>query len=200
MTLTADMIDADTGQVVAEAETKITPRTIKKLEEGGLKSIIVTVESLVGRYLASDIIDEKTGVVLHEAGDELTMPDIEALIKSGAKEVVALAIDHVNIGAYIRNTMAIDRNATREDALIDIYRVMRPGEPPTLESAEALFQNLFFDLERYDLSAVGRVKMNARLNFQTDDQKRVLRKEDIIEILRILVALKGRQGRDRRHR
>ena len=105
-----------------------------------------------------------------------------------------LAIDHVNVGAYIRNTMAIDRNATREDALIDIYRVMRPGEPPTLESAEALFQGLFFDLDRYDLSAVGRVKMNARLGFQTDDQVRVLRKEDIVEILRILVQLKDGKG------
>ena len=105
-----------------------------------------------------------------------------------------LAIDHVNVGAYIRNTMAVDRNATREDALIDIYRVMRPGEPPTLESAEALFQGLFFDLDRYDLSAVGRVKMNARLGFQTDDQVRVLRKEDIVEILRILVQLKDGKG------
>ncbi len=190
----ADMIDADTGAVVAEAETKITPRTIKKLQEGGLKDIIISGEALVGKYLATDIIDESNGVVLHEAGDELAAADIEKLIGAGVKELSLLAIDHVNIGAYIRNTMAIDRNATREDALIDIYRVMRPGEPPTLESAEALFQGLFFDLERYDLSAVGRVKMNARLNFTTDDQVRVLRKEDIISIMKILVALKDGQG------
>src|SRR5207248_2963777 len=90
--------------------------------------------------------------------------------------------------------MAIDRNATREDALIDIYRVMRPGEPPTLESAETLFNGLFFDQERYDLSAVGRVKMNSRLGFQTDDQVRVLRKEDILSILRTLIELKDGRG------
>ncbi len=192
--LESDMIDADTGAVVAEAETKVTPRTIKKLQEGGLKFIIVSAENLVGRFLATDLIEKSNGVVLHEAGDELTAVDIEKLVKSGVKELSLLAIDHINVGAYIRNTMAIDRNATREDALIDIYRVMRPGEPPTLESAEALFQGLFFDLERYDLSAVGRVKMNARLDFKTDDQVRVLRKQDIVEILRILVALKDGKG------
>ncbi|MBW7910743.1 MAG: DNA-directed RNA polymerase subunit beta, partial [Alphaproteobacteria bacterium] len=90
-----------------------------------------------------------------------------------------LAIDHINVGAYIRNTMAADKCRNREDALVDIYRVMRPGEPPTLESADALFRGLFFDFERYDLSPVGRVKMNARLDFQTDDQVRVLRKDDL---------------------
>ena len=190
--LEADLVDADTGLVVAETETKVTPRTIKKLQEGGLKNVLVPVESMVGQYLANDIIDPSNGVVLFEAGDEITAADLEKV--ASTEEIAVLAIDHVNIGAYIRNTMAIDRNATREDALIDIYRVMRPGEPPTLESAEALFKGLFFDLERYDLSAVGRVKMNARLNFTTDDQVRILRKEDVIEIVRILVALKDGKG------
>jgi DNA-directed RNA polymerase subunit beta len=192
--LDSDMIDADTGKVAVEAETKMTPRTIKKLQEDGLKSIVVSAEALIGKYLAVDMIDKSNGVVLHEAGDELTAVDIEKLLESGVKELSLLAIDHINVGAYIRNTMAIDRNATREDALIDIYRVMRPGEPPTLESAEALFQGLFFDLERYDLSAVGRVKMNSRLDFKTDDQVRVLRKQDIVEIMKILVALKDGKG------
>jgi DNA-directed RNA polymerase subunit beta len=105
-----------------------------------------------------------------------------------------LAIDHMNIGAYMRNTLALDKNATREEALVDIYRVMRPGEPPTLETAESLFDGLFFDSERYDLSAVGRVKMNARLDQETDDQLRVLRKEDILAILKILVDLKDGKG------
>jgi DNA-directed RNA polymerase subunit beta len=188
------LIDADTGAVVAEPETKITARVIKKLQDGGLKNVVVSVESMVGQYLATDIIDPANGVVLFEAGDEITTADLDKLAGTGVDELSVLAIDHVNVGGYIRNTMAIDRNATREDALIDIYRVMRPGEPPTLESAEALFKGLFFDLERYDLSAVGRVKMNARLNFTTDDQVRVLRKEDIVEILRILVALKDGKG------
>ena len=105
-----------------------------------------------------------------------------------------LDIDHVSVGPYIRSTLAIDKNATREDALIDIYRVMRPGEPPTLETAEALFNSLFFDPERYDLSAVGRVKMNSRLGLSTDDSVRTLRKADILAILKVLVDLKDGRG------
>ncbi|HYD28803.1 DNA-directed RNA polymerase subunit beta, partial [Brevundimonas sp.] len=192
--LVSDLVDAKTGAVVAEAGTKMTPRAIKKLQEGGLTEQLVSTEELTGRYLAVDIINEKTGEVLFEAGDELSASDLEKLEKIGVDELPILAIDHLNVGAYIRNTMSADRNASREDALIDIYRVMRPGEPPTLESAEALFAGLFFDSERYDLSAVGRVKMNARLGFKTDDQIRVLRKEDILEILKVLVNLKDGRG------
>ncbi|MFC5304432.1 DNA-directed RNA polymerase subunit beta [Azospirillum picis] len=192
--LVSDLVDAATGAVVAEAGTKMTPRVIKKLVEGGLTEQQVSTEELTGRYLAVDIINERTGEVIYEAGDELSASDLDKLEKTGVDELPVLAIDHLNVGAYIRNTMNADRNASREDALIDIYRVMRPGEPPTLESAEALFSGLFFDSERYDLSAVGRVKMNARLNFQTDDQMRVLRKEDVMEILKVLVNLKDGRG------
>jgi len=192
--INTDLVDADTGVVVAEAGAKMTPRLIKKLVEGGLKAQRVTSEELTGRYLAVDLINEKTGEVLAEAGDELSVAEIEKLEKAGIDELPVLAIDHFNVGAYIRNTMAADRNTSREDALIDIYRVMRPGEPPTLESAEALFHGLFFDTERYDLSSVGRVKMNARLNFPFDDSNRVLRKQDILEILKVLVNLKDGRG------
>jgi DNA-directed RNA polymerase subunit beta len=185
-----DLVDAKTNKVVAEAGTKMTPRLGKKLQEQGVVDIVVQTEELLGRYLAADQIDEKTGQVLYEAGDELSADIIEKLEKSGAKEIVVLAIDHVNVGPYIRNTMMADRNSLREEALIDIYRVMRPGEPPTLESADQMFRSLFFDLERYDLSPVGRVKMNSRLGFTTDDQVRVLRKEDILKMLRILCDLK----------
>ncbi len=189
-----DLIDARTGKSVAEAGSKMSARVIAKLEEKGLKEILLQQEELVGQYLASDMIDETNGVVLFEAGDELTAAVIEQLEQSGIKEIPVLGIDHVNVGPYIRNTMAADKNATREDALIDIYRVMRPGEPPTVESAEALFYGMFFDKERYDLSPVGRVKMNSRLGFKTDDQLRVLRKEDILKILRIMVDLKDGRG------
>ncbi|EWY41814.1 DNA-directed RNA polymerase subunit beta [Skermanella stibiiresistens SB22] len=192
--LVGDLIDAKTGTVMSEAGTKMTPRLIKKLVEQGLEEQLVATEELAGRYLAADLINEKTGEVYHEAGDELSLVDIEKLEKAGISQIPVLAIDHINVGSYIRNTMAADRNASREDALIDIYRVMRPGEPPTLESAEALFNGLFFDQERYDLSAVGRVKMNARLGFKTDDQVRVLRKEDILSILKVLVELKDGRG------
>src|SRR3954467_2348001 len=192
--LVGDLIDAKTGSVMAEAGTKITPRLARKLIEQGLEEQLVATEELAGRYLAADLINEQTGEVYHEAGDELSLNDIEKLEKGGVTAIPVLAIDHINVGSYIRNTMAADRNASREDALIDIYRVMRPGEPPTLESAEALFNGLFFDQERYDLSAVGRVKMNARLGFKTDDQVRVLRKEDILSILKVLVELKDGRG------
>ena len=192
--LTHDLVDAETGTVLAEVGTKITPRLIRKLQEQGLKHRLVSPEEVTGGYFAADIIDETTGVVLNEAGDELTAADLDKLTGAGVEELTLLAIDHITVGGYIRNTMAIDRNATREDALIDIYRVMRPGEPPTLESAEALFKSLFFDQERYDLSAVGRVKMNARLGFSTDDQVRVLRKVDVLAILKTLVDLKDGRG------
>ncbi|MEQ9608813.1 MAG: DNA-directed RNA polymerase subunit beta, partial [Kiloniellaceae bacterium] len=192
--LAEDLIDAKTGEAVAEAGAKITPRLAKKLVDGGLKNIFVTDEQLVGSYISSDFINEETGEVIAEAGDELTEALLKTLAEAGAKELSVLAIDHINVGAYIRNTLAVDKNTSREEALIDIYRVMRPGEPPTLETAEAMFNGLFFDSERYDLSAVGRVKMNARLGFETDDQVRTLRKEDMLEILKILVDLKDGRG------
>jgi len=192
--LLADLVDADSGETVAETGQKLTPRTIRKLVDGGMKAMLVKDEDLVGAYLAGDIIDEQTGEVFYEAGDEVGQDMLAALRERGIAEFDALAIDHVNVGPYLRNTLSIDKNATREDALIDIYRVMRPGEPPTLESAEALFKGLFFESERYDLSAVGRVKMNARLGFETEDQLRVLRKADILSILKILLELKDGRG------
>ncbi|MCB9981924.1 MAG: DNA-directed RNA polymerase subunit beta, partial [Rhodospirillales bacterium] len=192
--LVADLIDAKTGKAVAQKGDKITPRKAKKLVEDGLKDILVSAEQLVGQYLAADLFDAKTGQVTHEAGHEITEEDLTAINEAGIKELPILAIDHLNVGPYIRNTMLIDKCDTREEALIDIYRVMRPGEPPTVESADALFQSLFFDPERYDLSPVGRVKMNARLDLDADDQFRVLCKDDILAILKYLHGLKDGQG------
>jgi DNA-directed RNA polymerase subunit beta len=192
--LVRDLVDAKTGKVMAEAGTKMTPRLAKKLQEQGLKEQLVTVEDLAGRYVASDIINESTGEIFVEAGDELTETSVGVLEQAGVTSIPTLAIDHINVGPYIRNTLAVDKNASREEALIDIYRVMRPGEPPTLDTAEALFDGLFFDEERYDLSTVGRVKMNSRLNQQTEDKLRQLRKEDILAIVRVLVELKDGRG------
>jgi len=193
--LTSDLIDAATGKVVAEIGTKLTPRTTKKLKDGGLAEIFVTPKELVGSYLALDIINEETGEIHCEAGDELTLPLLEELEKAEVNELPVLSIDHINIGPYIRNTLAADKNTSREEALIDIYRVMRPGEPPTLDTAEALFNGLFFDVERYDLSAVGRVKMNSRLNFtDVPDTIRTLRKADILGVIKVLTDLKDGRG------
>lgn len=192
--LVYDLVDAKSGKVVSDAGTKMTPRLARKLMEDGLKDVLVQVEELVGSYLATDVLDPKTGLVLFEAGHELTSDDIEKILEEGGADLPLLGIDHINVGPYLRTTMLADKCDTREEALIDIYRVMRPGEPPTVESAEALFHSLFFDPERYDLSAVGRVKMNARLDLKTDDQLRVLRKEDILSILKYLHELKDGRG------
>ncbi len=193
--LTNDLVDAATGDVLAEAETKLTARMARKFVEAGLTERLVVVEDMIGLYVAEDLINEDTGEIFVEAGEELTEALIATLLENKIVEIPVLDIDHVTIGSYLRNTLAIDKNNSREDALIDIYRVMRPGEPPTLETAEALFQSLFFDSERYDLSAVGRVKMNSRLDCkEVPDTMRVLRKQDILRILRILVDLKDGKG------
>ncbi len=190
----SDLLDARTGEVALPAGERMTPRVARRLREEGLTDVLVPEEELIGRYLASDLINEETGEVYFEAGDEITGATLAQLAVGGIEELPVLDIDHVSVGPYIRSTLAIDKNATREDALIDIYRVMRPGEPPTLETAEALFNSLFFDPERYDLSAVGRVKMNSRLTLSTDDTVRILRKADILAILKVLVDLKDGRG------
>jgi DNA-directed RNA polymerase subunit beta len=189
-----DLVDADTGRVVVEAGKKITVRQARQLAEKGLKALRMTDEELYGHYIAEDLVNPKTGEIYAEAGEEITEKTLKVLNEAGYKEIPILDIDHVNVGAYIRNTLAIDKNMTREDALFDIYRVMRPGEPPTLETAQAMFHSLFFDPERYDLSAVGRVKMNMRLDLNTPDTVRVLRKEDIVAVVRTLVDLRDGKG------
>ena len=189
-----NLIDAKTGNVVAEAGDKLTPRACRKLVEDGLKEILVQEEYLHTRYFAEDIINAETGEIFVEAGDEIDEENLAVVVDAGVKNFKTLAIDHNNVGPYIRNTLAVDKNRSREEALMDIYRVMRPGEPPTLETAEAMFQSLFFDAERYDLSAVGRVKMNARLGVEGEDSLRVLRREDILAVVKTLVDLKDGRG------
>jgi DNA-directed RNA polymerase subunit beta len=189
-----DLVDADTGKVVVEAGKKITVRQARQLAEKGLRALRMTDEELIGHYIAEDLVNTRTGEIYVEAGTEITDKVLKALNEAGYKEIPVLDIDHVNVGAYIRNTLAGDKNMTREDALFDIYRVMRPGEPPTLDTAQAMFQSLFFDPERYDLSAVGRVKMNMRLDLDCPDTMRVLRKDDIIGVIRTLLDLRDGKG------
>ncbi|HEV2628688.1 MAG TPA: DNA-directed RNA polymerase subunit beta [Pseudolabrys sp.] len=189
-----DLVDADTGKVVVEAGKKLTVRQARQLSEKGLKALRMTDEELVGNYIAEDLANPKTGEIYTEAGEEITEKNLKVLIEAGYKELPLLDIDHVNVGAYIRNTLAVDKNMTREDALFDIYRVMRPGEPPTVDTAEAMFNSLFFDSERYDLSAVGRVKMNMRLDLDAPDTMRVLRRDDILAVIKTLVDLRDGKG------
>jgi DNA-directed RNA polymerase subunit beta len=186
------LVDADTGEVVAEADAKLTARAARKIAEK-TKEVLVGRADLLGRFVAVDMVNEETGEIYAEAGEELAEARLAALEEAGILALPTLAVDQAN-GPWIRNTLAIDKNTSRDDALIDIYRVMRPGEPPTPETAEALFRGLFFDPDRYDLSAVGRVKMNMRLNLECDDQHRTLRREDILRTVKILVELKDGRG------
>jgi DNA-directed RNA polymerase subunit beta len=194
MKASVDVIDADTSEVVLEAGKKLTVRAAKLLLEKGVKFIKAQNVDLHSQYIAVDLYNPATGEIFAEAGEEITSKTLPALIEAGFTELPVLDIDHINIGPYIRNTLAVDKNSSREDALFDIYRVMRPGEPPTLETAEAMFHSLFFDSERYDLSAVGRVKMNMRLDLDAPDTMRVLRKADIIAVVRALVDLRDGRG------
>ncbi|MEP9376241.1 DNA-directed RNA polymerase subunit beta [Aquabacter sp. CN5-332] len=190
----SDMVDADTGEVVVEAGKKLTVRAARQLAEKGLKALKISDGEMVGQYIAEDLVDPATGEINAEAGDEITEKLLKQLEEAGYNEIPILDIDHVNTGAYIRNTLSADKNVTREDALFDIYRVMRPGEPPTIDSAQAMFHSLFFDSERYDLSAVGRVKMNMRLDLDAEDTVRTLRREDILAVIKTLVELRDGKG------
>ena len=202
---TYDLVDAKTGEILAEAGKKVTPRAVKKLiDEGSVTDLLVPFEHIVGKFAAKDIINEETGAIYVEAGGELTLErdkdgeitggTLQDLLDAGVTDIPVLDIDNINVGPYIRNTMAADKNMSRETALMDIYRVMRPGEPPTEEAAAALFNTLFFDSERYDLSAVGRVKMNMRLDLDAEDTVRTLRREDIVACIKALVDLRDGKG------
>src|SRR5690625_1087558 len=189
-----DLVDAATGEVVAKAGQKLTPRALRKIAEEGVKEVLAPFEAIYGRYVAIDMIDTETGLVHVEAGDELNEENLQLLIDAGHDVIETLDVDNISVGAYIRNTMAMDKNRDRASPLMDIYRVMRPGEPPTAQAAEAMLHSLFFDPQRYDLSAVGRVKMNMRLELDAPDTKRTLRKEDILAIVKALVDLRDGRG------
>ena len=190
----SDLVDAKTGEVAVEAGRKVTARLARKLEESGLKELLVTDEDLYSRYLAEDLVNMETGEIYGEAGAEIDAELLTKLHDAGIKELPILDIDHVTTGAFIRNTLNADKSNNQEEALIDIYRVMRPGEPPTPEAALSLFESLFFDAERYDLSSVGRVKMNIRLDIECPDTTRTLRKEDILSVIKTLVDLRDGKG------
>jgi DNA-directed RNA polymerase subunit beta len=200
-----DIVDAATGEVICKAGDKMTPRMANELiKSGRVSELLLPFDQIVGKFVARDIINEQTGEIWVEAGDELTVDydrdgqikggTVKLLLDQGVTEIPVLDIDNVNVGPYIRNTMAADKNMGRDTALMDIYRVMRPGEPPTVDAAETLFQSLFFDRERYDLSAVGRVKMNMRLDLDKPDTQRTLDRDDIIACVKALCELRDGKG------
>ncbi len=194
-----DLVDAKTGEVVVAKGNKVSPRAAKKLVEGGLSEVYVSDENLceAGLFLSDDIIDESTFEVIAEAGQEITAEVLQKINDAKIKEFGVLYIDNVTVGPHIRNTLVVDRNKTREEALFDIYQVMRPGEPPTVSSAESMFFRMFFDKDFYDLSSVGRFKMNTRLDISFDEAPEnltILRRDDVIKTIKALVDLKDGKG------
>ncbi|HIJ85863.1 MAG TPA: DNA-directed RNA polymerase subunit beta, partial [Magnetococcales bacterium] len=188
------IVDPHNGEELVKPKRKVTARAVRKIKELGLEWIQVPAEDLVGRHVVADLKDRE-GRLLLEAGKEISENVILEIDHAGLTTIEVLYIDQVNIGSYLVATLNIDKNQTPEEALIDIYRMMRPGEPPTVDAATNLFNNLFFNSDRYDLSSVGRMKMNKRLNVDCPLEIRVLRKDDILSVVDVLLKLKDGHGR-----
>ena len=189
-----DLVDAKTGSVILEAGKKVTPRLLKKWRDEKIETILLSSEAMQGRFVSEDVVHPETGEILASAGDELTAEKIAEIEAAKLKSLSLLAIDNITVGPYIRNSLVVDKVTTKEEALLEIYKVMRPGEPATVEAAEALFNSLFFESDRYDLSAVGRMKINAKLGLDIDESIGTLTKDDIITIAKYFVGLKDGRG------
>jgi DNA-directed RNA polymerase subunit beta len=182
------------GKVIVEAGKRITARHVKQLEQANISALEVPDEYLVGRILAHDVVDTNTGELVASANDELTEEHLVALRASGVASIGTLWVNDLDRGAYISNTLRIDPTKTPLEALVEIYRMMRPGEPPTKEAAQNLFQNLFFSPERYDLSGVGRMKFNRRVGRKEVEGPGVLDNDDIIAVLKVLIEIRNGKG------
>ena len=188
-----DIKDND-GEVIVEQGRRITARHVRQLEKTGLTMMEVPHEYVVGRVLAKNYADRSTGEIIAEANAELTLELLAKLSKAGYDSFETLYINDLDQGAYISETLRIDPSSNRMEALVEIYRMMRPGEPPTREAAETLFENLFFSEDRYDLSTVGRMKFNRRVNFEEGVGTGVLSKEDILAVMKVLIDIRNGKG------
>jgi DNA-directed RNA polymerase subunit beta len=182
------------GKVLVEEGRRITAKHIRQMSKAGIKQLEVPREYLYGSILSHNIIDESTGELVANVNDEITEELLDKLLAEGVTEINTLYVNDLDRGAYISEAMRLDTTSNRLEALIELYRMMRPGEPPTKESAENLFNNLFFTNERYDLSAVGRMKFNRRLGLKDSKGEGTLCKEDIINVLKELISIKNGNG------
>src|SRR5690606_20685050 len=181
-------------QVIVEEGRRITARHVRQLEDAGVKRLRVPREYAYGKILAHDVVNTDTGEILAKANEVITAASAEKIIDAGITELRTLYVNDLDRGAYISDTLRIDPTKTRLEALVEIYRMMRPGEPPTKDAAENLFNNLFFNDERYDLSAVGRMKFNRRVGREEITGSGVLSKEDILDVLRTLIDIRNGNG------
>ncbi|MEC8429502.1 MAG: DNA-directed RNA polymerase subunit beta, partial [Pseudomonadota bacterium] len=190
---TFDIKDAK-GKVLVEEGRRITARHIRQLEKAGVEELSVPREYLIGKALARDVANTETGELLFECNTEITEEVLESLVATNVAELETLYTNELDCGAFVADTLRIDPTRTELEALVEIYRMMRPGEPPTKESAETLFQNLFFTQERYDLSSVGRMKFNRRLGREEVTGEGTLSKEDIVDVLATLIDIRNGKG------
>ncbi len=191
---TRDIKHPKTGEIIVKKNRKFTRGAIKKLEGAKIASLPVDNEELLTKVFANDLVDESTGEVIVECNDDVTEERLEELKKRGIAEFKVLFIDNLNVGPYLRDTLNLDKIATPNEAIMEIYRRLRPGDPPTIDTARALFINLFFNQERYDLSKVGRLKLNYKFTLDEPLDHSVLTKRDILEVVRYLVDLKNGKG------
>ena len=189
-----DIVDSKSGKVYGKVGEKFNTLTSKNLKKDSVKKIFIDNETLIGKFLSKDIFNSKTGIIYFEAGEEISENTLNFLDENKIDEVEILNINSDKQGTYIRDTFFADKNKNRNDAVTEIYKILRPGEPPTIEAADKLFRSLFFDRERYDLSPVGRLKINTRLSLKADLEKRVLENEDLIQIIKYLAGLKDGYG------
>ncbi|MFV8835828.1 DNA-directed RNA polymerase subunit beta [Aquisalimonas sp.] len=182
------------GEVLVEQGRRVTARHIRQMEKAEMKQLTVPEEYLEGRILAHDVVDASTGEVIAEANAELTPDSIQAMRDAGIKKIDTLFVNDLDQGPYVSNTLRIDTTRTQLESLVEIYRMMRPGEPPTKDAAESLFQNLFFSEDRYDLSAVGRMKFNLRVGRDEVTGSGTLSNDDIIDVLKAMIDI--RNGKD----
>lgn len=187
-------ITTKTGKVIVEAGRRITPLHIREIKKAEIKELTVENSYLYGKRLAKPVVDESTGEVLAEANADLREEVLSQLHAAGVTQIEILHTNEFDRGPYISDTLKLDTTTNELEALVEIYRVMRPGEPPTKESAEALFHNLFFNLERYDLSEVGRMKLNRSLGRAEDEGPGVLEKPDVLDVMKKLIAIRDGNG------
>ncbi|MCU7813651.1 MAG: DNA-directed RNA polymerase subunit beta [Candidatus Thiodiazotropha sp. (ex Lucinoma kastoroae)] len=191
-TVSFDIKVAD--QVIVEAGRRITARHIRDLEKAGVKKLDVPRDFVYGKVLAHNVVDKETGELIAEANAEITEELFDALAENGVKKLKTLFTNDLDHGSFVSETLRIDPTTNQLEAQVEIYRMMRPGEPPTKEAAHNLFNNLFFMPERYDLSAVGRMKFNRRLSREDEVGEGVLSKEDIVDVLRELINIRDGNG------
>ncbi|MBT6675095.1 MAG: DNA-directed RNA polymerase subunit beta, partial [Proteobacteria bacterium] len=188
-----DLLDSQ-GEILVEANRRITARHTRVIEERGITEISVPKSYLVGKTCAHDVVDVETGELLAEANTEITEELLEIFENNGIQELDAIFSNDLDRGAYMAETLRIDPTNSQLDAQVEIYRMMRPGEPPTKDAAESLFRNLFFTADRYDLSAVGRMKFNRRVGREAVNGSGVLDESDLIEVLKVLIDIRNGQG------